>query len=363
MASVLTLWLCVGCATSSHRAGSGLFQAAAAPVWSVKHTPRELVVSVSPVRRTLQIGGTYPAFLGAGIDIFQNEPYRRALRELTEGYDPGEAFESRLRAGLNAAIAPAPDQVAPLGSPAPYASVRDAQLARLERLAKEGADAVLDLRISYGVYGSSGLLVAKINGTLNEARGGRRLWRDHLAVSLDPVLGTVSLEDPTHRMFANFSSPGFKVKDDAITEWTEDAGETFRSDYEQTVDAAVEALLCDLGLRETSEGYYHLGKSALMHKRFADADAHFRKALTLDDDNRDARNGLVVSLGRNGQTDAALVLAERLVADEPAFGPGWLNLAWLHAIKNKDPELAAEPYRRAQALGMPRSKRIERKIK
>ena len=363
LAPALALWLCAGCATSPPQPPAGPLGEATAPVWSLKHAPNEFVVAVSPVRQTLQIGGTYGALLGAGIDVFRNEPYRRAFRELTQDYDPGEVFEARLTAAVQGAITPAPQEVAPLGSWGRHASARDAQLARLGRLSKDGAEAVLDLKISYGVFGPSGLLVAKIDGILYEAPAGRTLWRNHIVASWEPVLATEILEDPTHRLFANYTSPGFKVKDDAIVEWTQDAGETFRSQYEQTVDAAVEALLCDLGLRENPVGYYHLGKSALMHKRFDTAEDYFRKALALDESHQAARNGLAVSLAYNKEIEEALATIEELVWEDPAFGPGWHNLAWLHAVKNKDPVAAAEPYRKARELGMPRSRKIERRLK
>ena len=110
-------------------------------------------------------------------------------------------------------------------------------------------------------------------------------------------------------------------------------------------------------------GEYCLGKMALYKKKFARAEEHFERAIELAPDSPDARNGLVVTLGHDKRVDEALTLAHGLANDHPDYGPAWLNLAWLYAVGLKDGAAAAGPYGRALELGMPPSKRIEKRLK
>ena len=128
------------------------------------------------------------------------------------------------------------------------------------------------------------------------------------------------------------------------------------------MDGATRGVVSSLGLAADPRGEYCLGKMALYKKKFGRAEKHFVRAIELAPDSPDARNGLAVTLGHDKRVDEALTVAHSLASGHPDYGPGWLNLAWLYAVGMKDGAAAAGPYARARELGMPASKRIEKRL-
>jgi tetratricopeptide (TPR) repeat protein len=150
------------------------------------------------------------------------------------------------------------------------------------------------------------------------------------------------------------------VEDNAIDAWTKDGGAGLKKAFEESVDAAVSALMCDLGLAEEAVGEYYLGKLAMNRKEFEDADAHFQKAIQLDPAMLDAQNGRAVNLAHNGQLDDAIGILRAVTESSPEYGPAWFNLAWWYATEKEDAANAQACYEKAKALGMPAHKKLDK---
>lgn len=356
-----TVVLAGGCATTPE-GGEKRLSEAATPAWSLKDARGGMIVAVSPARRTLQIAGTSGALLGAGIDAITNAKYRSAVQDALEGYDAGAVFEERIRAGLEETLGDSLMRAAPFGSAAGYSTTREAEQARYRSIAKEGGDVLLELRMSYGLFGYQGILVAKIDGELVSLPEGRRLWDNAIVVSTEPILANAKLTDPTKRLGPNFTSPRLTVDEDAISRWTGDGGEALRRRFEEAAQGAVAALLDDLALREDAKGAYYLGKLALARKRFEEAARHFGRAAAMESALTDARNGLSVTYAHQKKLDQAISLAKDITRTEPGYGPAWFNLAWWYAVEKNDPA-AAKPYcDRAMALDMPGDEKLEKAL-
>ncbi len=330
--------------------------------WSVKQGAEGMIVAVSPARQSLSIVGTTGALIGSGVDAVANDKFRKAIRGMLEGYDTGKVFEEKLASRLHAALGARLVRVSPMGSAAGFANAKEAEKVRFQSIASDGAEALLDLRLTYGIFGVEGILVAKIEADLYGLPKGRRLWDDALVVSTEPILGANKLQDPTKRLAPNFSSPRLTADEDAVSKWTEDNGETLRARYETAVDGAISALVCAMGLAAEPAGEYYLGKLALNRKEFDDAAAHFKKSAALDPANIDTINGLAVTMGHNDQPTEALAMLELLTKSHPEYGAAWHNIAWIRAVKSDDADGAKEPYRKALELGMPEDKKIEKAL-
>jgi len=331
------------------------------PAWSLRANQEEMIVAVSPARQSLQIVGTSGVLLGAGIDAIANDKHRKAIRTALEGYDAGKVFESRIQERLQAS-SPALKRVPGVGSTAGKNTIYDAQKQRYTQLAKEGIDTLLDLKMTYGLFGFEGLLVAKLDGTLKLMPEGSELWSDTIVVSAEPILAYEKLSDPTNTLGPNLSSPRLSANEDAISKWTEDGGKTVRARFEAAVDGVVSALLCDLGLAREAKGEYYLGKMAMNRKKFDEANTHFENALKLDADLADAANGRAVNVAHAKDIDKAIALERALTEAHPDYGPAWLNLAWWYSAEKKDMAAAKECYGKARALGMAEDSRIEKEL-
>ena len=339
-----------------------LLKEAASVAWSLRGDDEEMTIRVSPARQTLAIGGMIGNVLGKSIDAVANDRYEKRVEELLASYDPGAVFAERIREALSEQLTSSLTAVEPMGSAAKYSSQEKAEDARFERLAKQGHDALLDFKIGYGLFGAEGTLVAKIKGKLYSLDNGRRIWSESIVVIEEPILGTQKLKDPTKQLLPNVSSPRLTAKKDAIDQWLVDDGRELRTRYETAVDGAVRGVISSLELDDDPLGEYYLGKTALYKKKFERAEGHFLRATELAPDSPRARNGLVVTLGHDERVEEALAIAQSLTSDYPDFGPGWFNLSWLYAVGMKDGVSAVEPYHRALELGMPASKRIEKRL-
>jgi tetratricopeptide (TPR) repeat protein len=348
-----------GCSTLPKDRPTGLREARK-PAWSLKANQREMIVSVSPVRQTVQIFSSSAAVLGAGIDLVVNAKHRDAVRQVLQGYDAGKVFQDRLTERLANAVPQGLTPVSALNSTAGFNSLKEAEDARLKVIAAKGHDALLDLKMTYGIFGYEGVLLAKIEGRLALLPENHKLWKNTLVVSSEPILASDKLADPTKQLEPNLSSPRFTVKEGAVEKWTGDGGKIVRDRFEAAVDGAVSALLCDLGLAEEAVGEYYRGKVAMNRKKFDLAEKLFKRAIELDANLVDAYNGRAVNLAHNRQVDDAIRTALALTQRAPEYGPAWYNLAWWYAVKKNDRAAARPCYEKALQLGMPKAHRIEK---
>ncbi len=339
------------------------FRSARTVAYSIRSTNSDLIIAVSPARQTLAIGGTTGTILGAGIDAVANDRYRKIIAEILTDYDPETVFVQAVEKALGEYLVADIVRVNPMGSAAKYNSVREAEDARFKSLAADGTEYVLDIQITFGLYGVEGVIVTKLNGELYALPAGRRVWNETSVVIPEPILGPGKLKDPTKRLVPNFTSPSLKADKDAVSRWTEDGGEEFRRRYESAVDGVVACLLTSLELKPTPLGEYYLGKLALQHKKFDEARERFTNAIEMESEYVDARNGLIVTMGHDKDAVNAMQMAMHLVQERPNYAPGWLNLAWLQVVKLKHPELGREPYQRALNMGMAPVKSIAKKLK
>ncbi len=347
----------VGCATTKSDPGEALTEAKS-PAWSLKETHDGMIVSVSPVRRSVQIAGASATLLGAGVDAIVNAKHRRAIEEALGDYDPGEYFDAKLSERLGLELGSNLVQVEPFSVSGDYQNRRDVELARYGVLSKEGYTSILDLKISYGVFGRDGILVAKIDGSLRELPKGSKIWDEAIVVSPEPILAGEKLSDPTKRMGPSLSAPRFTVEDDATSKWTQDGGKIIRERFEASANSAVSALLCSIGLVEESDGEYYLGKLAMNRKKFENAHAYFEKALEIQPDLSDAKNGMSVNYAHRKEIDQAIATALEITKSDPEYGAAWFNLAWWYAMEKHDKK-AADFYSRALELGIAENKKLQ----
>ena len=349
----------LGCATTSGKENVTL-KSAVHPAWSIRSSQDGMIVSVSPVRQSVQLLGTSAIVLGAGVDAVVDAQYREKVREVLGDYQPGSVFEDRLSKRLTELGPATLQKTSPLVTSAGYQSLKEAEKARLAEKAKAGTDCLMDLKMTYGVFGYEGILATRLEGTMVGLPEGKRLWKNALVVSPEPILASDKLADPTNRMGS--IAPRFSANENAVSRWTQDGGKTLRTNFESAVDAVVSALVCDLGLAQEATGEYYLGKLAMNRKQFGEAETHFAAALKCDPAFLDARNGRAVNLAHNHQIDEAIVLATQLTESVPDYGPAWYNLAFWYVINKKDAEKAAVCYAKARALGMPSEPRIEKAL-
>ncbi len=333
---------------------------AAFPAWSLRASQYEMIVSVSPIRQTLQVFSSSAIILGAGIDAIVNEKYLKTVREVLGDYDAGAVFEERLATRLSQVLPQGVSRIAPLTSTAGYNSEYDAQSARYQGATKGGCDVLLDLKMTYGIFGYVGLLAAKIEGRLTRVADNHKLWSGAIVVSADPILANTKLKDPTKQLGSDIVHLRLTVEKDAVERWTGDGGATIRTRYETAVDGAISALLCDLGLAEEANGEYYLGIASMGRKRFSEAENHFRNAVALDPAWIEPGNARAVNLAHNNQLDDALAQCTEVTKANPDFGPAWFNLAWWYATKKHDAEAARPCYEKALELGMPNDAKIDR---
>jgi tetratricopeptide (TPR) repeat protein len=332
------------------------------PAWALDNSQRDMIVAVSPARQTLQLLGSSGAIIGLGISAISNAKYRRAIEEVLEDYDARQVFEDRVAERLEPVMGAHAVRVEPLGSAPGYQAKRDAERARLRSLRGQGHDSLLDLKMTYGLFGYEGTLITKLDAVLLELPKGKRLWAESLVVSSEDILASDRLSDPTKRLGPNFSALRLTIGENAIEKWTGDGGATLRARYEAAVDGVVSALLTGMGLADETKGHYYLGHQAMHQKKFEKADAHFKRALELDPADIAARNGLSVNLAHNGQVQDAIKVAKEIIESAPDYAPAYYNLAWWLSIEKKDPEAAKPYYEKALELGFPEDKKIEKAL-
>ena len=110
-----TVLLVSGCSARRPLAHSDILQQYERPAVSLSIPQEKITVAVSPVRQTLQIGGTMTAVLGAGISALQDGHYARRIEEVLGEYDFGKVLADRLTAALEQ-VFPSPAKA--IGAPA-----------------------------------------------------------------------------------------------------------------------------------------------------------------------------------------------------------------------------------------------------
>jgi tetratricopeptide (TPR) repeat protein len=230
-------------------------------------------------------------------------------------------------------------------------------------LGKNGYDVLLDLVMTYGIYGADGTLATKLDGKLVLIPEGKILWDAVLVVTNEPVFANAKLGNPAKRGGINVTNPDFTVDADEVNRWTADGGALLKERFEKSAHDATSALLCALGLDESPAGHYALGELAMNREDFKKAAEHLEKAAQLDPDDLNIKNTYAANLAHNGQVDSAIAVAKEITETDPTFGPAWFNLAWWYAVEKNDANMAASYYEKAKALGMPEDKKIEKKIR
>mgnify|MGYP000083849498 CR=1 FL=1 len=366
--TMMAIWCCfalclTGCSAARSRHDPEQLRMTPRPAHSLAMHQTDMIVAVSPVRQTMQIGGSIPTLLGAGISAVQDSRHGKAVRAALGGYDPHAVFEERLERRIAGQFSRGSERVAPPGTSAGFANEREARRARLEGLRRAGYTTALDLELSFGIYGPQGILALKVAGELFDIQTGRLLWRDEVAWYSVDLFADMRWRDPMQRMTPNITAPRLSVADDAVGQWTRDNAAPLRVAFEQATDDIASAVVAALGLDETPEGLYTLGAHLLLNRKYAAAAEKFTRALELAPGMTEAVNGLAVALAKKGQVDAAIALNKELAEVQPDFMPGQYNLAWWHAMEKKNPEQARPYYEKAVALGVAPNRRLERAMK
>jgi hypothetical protein len=357
----VTAWCGAG-AAKEKTDPAAMVKTADQPAYSIDAGQSGLKVAVSPARQTLQILGSSGMILGSGISAIQNAKYRKAIEEALGDYDAGGIFEATITRRLEEVAGDTLARVAPMGGTAGYPSLRDAREAYYTSLEESGNDCLLDMEMDYGVYGYEGALILKVQTHLKKLPSGHTEWKATPMAITAPILADDKLRDPTDRISPNWSSPRLGVDEDAIAKWTRDGGGIIRARFEETAEAVVSALLTEMGFVEEAAGCYQLGKRALYQKNYQEAADWLDKALALDPDCAGAINCLSICYARNKELDKAIELAKKLAEKKAGYGPAAYNLACWYAIEKKAPQKARPWYEKARELGMPRSKKVEKKL-
>ncbi|HNT89300.1 MAG TPA: tetratricopeptide repeat protein, partial [Candidatus Hydrogenedentes bacterium] len=230
------------------------------------------------------------------------------------------------------------------------------------RLGDTEYGAALDVKMTFGLFCPAGTLVAELDGALYTVPKGHLRWSNTITVTPDPMLADTRLGNPRGGLLPDFGGNLVSIEGGAMSQWADDGGVRFRLAHEACVDAAVSALLCELGFVQEAAGMYQLGLQTLHKKNFDEAAAYFRKALELDPALLDAKNAWSVSEARAGRLEAAMDFARAILEIDPDYGPAHYNLGWWHAIDKRDIETARGHYERALALGMPISEKMEKAL-
>lgn len=350
-----------GCATAP--AGPQSMAEAGSPAWSAKAVPNEMQVAVSPAGKSLRVLGSSGMVLGAGADAIVNARFRAPIHQALEGYNAAEVYRGIIKARLEQALNKPVVEVAPMGSTAGAKSIDEAIDARYRALGKKGNDVLLDCVMTFGVYGADGTLATKLDGKLVTLPEGDTLWDNTIVATTEPVLANAKLGDPTNRLGVNVTNPDFTVDDEKVKRWTADGGAVLKQRFELAANAAVAAMLSDMGLVRDALGEYALGVLLMNKKKFKEAAARFQTALELDPNLIDARNAHAVNMAHNGQIDDAVAAARSLTESSPEYGPAWFNLAYWLAVEKKDASAAQAAYKKAIALGLPKDSQIEKALR
>ena len=360
---VLVLLYLAGCATTTSSLNADTAGKARRPACSIAIQQPDIIVAVSPVRQTFQIGGTIPTLLGAGISAVQDSHYRERILQTLGGYDCSKVFDTRLREALGPHVGGKMERGEPFNTAAGFANERAAQDARLEGLGRSGIDLVFDFDLSYGIYGPEGLLATRLDGKVMEVASGKVLWRNTVTTYSLELYADLRWRDPMKRMTPNLMSPRLSKAEDAINQWTADGGDYLKQCFEQSVNSTVAAALTDMGLEDSPEGHYVLGVQAFLDGDYETAEAHLARANALAPNAPETLNALALTKARDGRLDEAVQIATPVAAAQQDYLPVQYNLAWWLAVDQKNPDAARPYYDRAIALGATPGRRLEKAMR
>jgi tetratricopeptide (TPR) repeat protein len=103
----------------------------------------------------------------------------------------------------------------------------------------------------------------------------------------------------------------------------------------EQASALEEYVTIQLYTSDMPSGPYNLANLELVQGHYADAEAHFRRAIAIDDQLVAAKTNLALLLSRLGRIDEAAVLLNEVVAAEPGNAVASFNLGLLLAEKGK----------------------------
>lgn len=358
MGWVTTVVLCMGCSTTPPKPAPEVLPSSVQPAYSLSLDQPDIIVAVSPVRQTLQIGGSLPTLLGASISAIQDSHYKAQLREALGDFDANGRFEQVVREKITAIFPQTAIRVAPVGSAAGYANIREAATMRLSALAKKGYDCVLDLDLSYGIFGPEGILAARIDGTLADPKLGKILWRNTISAYTVEMYADMRPGDPMERLTPRYLSPRLSTAADAISQWTTDGGQRLIRSLEDSFMGVISAVVTDMGVEETALGHYVLGVQSLFERDATSAEAHFSRAIALDPSHWVALQGLAVAKARNGHLEEAIQDTKVVLEHSPTYLPALYNLAWWYAVELKQPDAARPYFEKATTLGARPSRKL-----
>jgi tetratricopeptide (TPR) repeat protein len=360
----LGLGLCVlltGCATGSkvEAPPARAMPDAQAPVFSVEDNRDTFTVSVSPARQTLQIAGTWGLVAGASISAIADDKYRQEIRDVLGDYDPGAHYEQRLQERLSEVLGDSLRQIPLMQQPVGNATLRETVTEYWSKLRDDGADLLLELEITYGLFGPRATVVTRLDCELIDLTKGDEVWQTAVYAFSDPILASTPLRNPSNRVKPNFGSPKLRSEGDALARWTKSGDDSLRREFEGCVEGAIAALLTALDVEASADGAYRLGTMALVRRDLETAKGRLNAALALKPEFLDARMALAVAQAHDGDVDGAIAATTALTEEHPDYAAAWYNVAWW-TLKEKNDAVAAGPYYvRAKALDMPTIKALE----
>lgn len=347
-----------GCATSKLPVSQALRETPKS-AWALGGASDELAIEVSPAGRTIKMIPRVGGVLGTTVDAVVNDKYRVAVRDALGDYKLGEVFVAKLEKRLKESLPESLTHIGPLTSTAGFQTRKEAQTARLERLAKSGVGVLLDLDVDYGLYEADFQMRMWLAGSATETSGRRVLWRNTIPLTLGPLMADYRFTNLIDKKLSGLTDPQMAVEKDAVVKLTSGDAALLKQQFEQLADGAVSALMCDLGLADEALGHYYLGRKAFQEKEFGEASTQFVRALELDPGNKDIANDLSVTYARGGDIKKAIETAANILATDPAYGPVHYNLAWWYAFDEKDVEKARTHYEKAKAAGVPPSEKLD----
>ena len=329
---------------------------------SVDLYPDEFVVSVSPVRQTLQIIHSSARLAGAFISEVQNDKFRKKLQDAVGELNVPMEFKQKYLKSLEDVLGRKVEEVPPMGSSAKYSSEHEARLARIRTLKNRGYDVLIDVKLTAGIYGPEGEMFFRLGGTVTDLKGEKTLWRGEVIVSSECKEMKITLPFKTYfnPFKSNYFSPRLTIADDALTRWTNDNGKNYFEFKEEGIDLAIEGFFTALGLKETAKGWFGLGMTQIYKGKWKKALEYFDKAVSLEPENVIINNAKVVALYRTKKVDEAIDLGEKIVegvsTSERMFV--YYNLSYIYAKKKKDLGKAKEYYQKYLQLGGEPDKRF-----
>ncbi len=332
---------------------------------SIDANPDEFVISVSPVRQTLQIIHSSARLAGALISEVQNENYRKDLQAVVGELNGIQLFREAILRGLKEKLSVEMVEVPPLGSTAKYKTDREAQQDRLQQLKNKGVDALLDLKITVGIYGPEGEMFFRTNGRLYDVKKQKTLWRDEFVI-------TPSIDFKVNQSFntyfnpfkSNMFSPRLSMAKNALTRWTDNNGEVFYQSVKLGIDLSIAQLWGALQLENTENYYFSCGISKLYAKKAQKAVPFLEKAWKMNKQKPQIVNSLIVALYKAKKIDESIRQGEEFIQtlegqNYPAI---YYNLAYILVDKKKNVEKSKEYYQQYRALSGVPDPKLEKKI-